>query len=378
MRDFEDLTAQTKIEARPYQQRIISKALDLFCSAGLRSVLVESPTGSGKTVVGLMIAKLLQERLDLRIGWEAMRRNLLAQARAENEGKGINAQIHFLSMFDKDPPADLDLLVADEAHHGGASSMAHLYNVVRPRYILGLSATPYRLDRIDLCFDKTIKDAGIGRLIQDGYLSQYHHYDVPRHTPESVVECYCREPERWGQALAYFHTLEQCYRADALLKARGIRSDVVTGDSDRETQLEAFQAGKLDVLLNCLVLSEGFDFPALQTVFTRPSCRGLVIQQCGRVLRKCSDVPVKNIVQCQKTKWPFPRTALPAQQYTWLDGSWRSLTMNPSINAISGRVLKGLVRTQTELPKLLARRPFRRSRNSSASQRRTEGPAGQA
>jgi superfamily II DNA or RNA helicase len=351
--DLAELLTRTNVQPRPYQQRIVTKAIDLFTRQGLRSVLIESPVGSGKTVMGLLTAKLMQQTPGLRIGWVAMRRNLLAQAREENEQKGINVELSYLSMFDKEPPTDIDMLVTDEAHHGGAASMARLYNLIRPRFILGLSATPYRLDRVDLCYDKTIKDAGIARLIQDCYLSSYHHYTVPRYTPESVVETYCREPQRWGASLVYFHTLEQCRQAATLLNSGGVRSTVVTGNSDREAQLDAFQEGKIDVLLNCLVLNEGFNFPALKTVFCRPSTKGVTIQMCGRVLRTHPAVPVKQIVQCQQTRWPFPRTALPQQQFTWTDGSWRSLTANPRINEINSRVLKALARTTAEAPAIL-------------------------
>src|SRR5438105_3870261 len=161
----------TPVEPRPYQERIISKAVELFHGKKLRSVLIESPTGSGKTVMGLLIARWLQELLGVRVGWVAMRRNLLTQAAAENAARGIDVRAEFISMFDKEPPRGLDLLIVDEAQHDAASTMAHLPNVIRPRYILGLSATPFRADKVKLCFESVIRDAGIQRLIQDGYLS---------------------------------------------------------------------------------------------------------------------------------------------------------------------------------------------------------------
>src|ERR1700739_2323990 len=113
MADVETLIGHTKVSPRPYQQRIVGKALDLFLEQGMRSLLIESPTGSGKTVMALLIARALQEARALRIGWGAMRRNLLAQAAAENEAKGIGAHLTFLSMFDRDPPRDLDVLIVD-------------------------------------------------------------------------------------------------------------------------------------------------------------------------------------------------------------------------------------------------------------------------
>jgi superfamily II DNA or RNA helicase len=315
--------------------------------------------------MGLLAARALQEQLGLRVGWVAMRRYLLAQAQQENDSRRIGVDAHFLSMFDRDPPTGLDLLVIDEAQHDAASSMAHLHQVVRPRFILGLSATPFRADRVKLCFDRVIKDAGIQTLIQEGYLSSYHHYTIPRHTPTEVVACYLRERTRWGKTLFYFHTLEQCAEADRLLRQAGVRSEVVSGSSDRDAQLEAFRSGQVDVISNCMVLSEGFDCPELKTVFCRPSCQGVTVQMAGRVLRRHPDLPIKQVVQCQKTPWPFGRTATAVVQYTWMDGEWRSLQVNPLIDQVNHRTLQVLARTETKLPAWLssrehAGRPLRR------------------
>jgi superfamily II DNA or RNA helicase len=353
--DIQSLIASTAVQPREYQQRIVAKALDLFTNRNLRSILIDSPTGSGKTVMGLLIGRALQDALGLRIGWVAMRRYLLDQARAENENRKIGVDAAYISMFDREPPTDLDVLIVDEAQHDAASSMAHLHQRIRPRFILGLSATPFRADRVKLCFDSVIKDAGIQTLIQDGYLSQYHHYTMPRHTPEEVVQFYLRDRERWGKTLFYFHTLQQCAAADRLLKAAGVRSDVVTGSSDRDAQLTAFREGRLDVLSNCMMLSEGFDCPELKTVFCRPSCKGVTVQMAGRVLRKHPSLPFKQIVQCQKTPWPFLRTAAAEVQFTWVKNEWRSLQVNPFIDQVNGRALQALAQISVELPKFLSR-----------------------
>src|SRR4051794_27313234 len=123
--DLDALIARADVQPRPYQRRIVGKAVDLFCNKELRSILIDSPTGSGKTVMGLLIARALQEQLAARVGWVAMRRYLLTQARAENETRRIGVDAVFLSMFDREPPTGLDLLVVDEAQHDAAQSMAH-------------------------------------------------------------------------------------------------------------------------------------------------------------------------------------------------------------------------------------------------------------
>jgi superfamily II DNA or RNA helicase len=355
MSALDELIRRTRVEPRPYQARIVGRTVGAFTDKGLRSVLIESPTGSGKTVMGLLIAKALQERFGLRVGWVAMRRYLLAQAAAENRARGIGVDATFLSMFDKDPPSGLDLLVVDEAQHDAAASMAHLHNVVKPRFILGLSATPFRADRVKLCFDTVVKDAGIATLIRDGYLSRYRHYTLPDFRPATVAEFIARDPARWGQSVCYFHTLPRCEEAARLLRAAGVRCEIVTGSSDRDEQLDRFRAGEVDVLLNCMVLAEGFDYPALKTVFCRPSGRALTIQMAGRVLRQHPELPVKQVVQCPKTRWPFGRTAAPDVQYVWSGGEWRTLTVNPDLERINVRTLQALARTEVKLPAFLER-----------------------
>jgi superfamily II DNA or RNA helicase len=349
------LVHSCRVEPRPYQARIVTQVLDAFLDQELRSVLVESPTGSGKTVMGLMIARLMQQALGLKVGWVAMRRYLLAQAEAENAERGLGLQASYISMFDRDPPAQLDLLVVDEAQHDAAASMAHLHNVVRP----------FRADKIKLCFDKVVRDAGIHRLISDGYLSRFDHYTLPDFQPTTIAQTYLREPKRWGRSVIYFHTVPQCEEAAHLLRAGGVRCEVVTGTSDRDAQLRAFRAGDVDVLINCLVLAEGFDDPTLQTVFCRPSGKAITVQMGGRVLRKHPDYPVKQVVQCRKTRWPFARTATPDMQYVWKDGQWAALASNPHVQAIYLRTLRAVARADVKLPVLL-----QRASDAAARQRR--------
>ncbi len=349
--DFNKIISTTKAEPRPYQQRIVEKVYNNFIDRGVRSVLVESPTGSGKTVMALLTAKVLHEELGARIGWVAMRRYLLKQAQQENINKGFNLPITFISMFDKNPPTNIDLLIVDEAQHDATNSMAHIHTVTAPKYLVGQTAVPWRADRVKLCFDMIIKDAGIPTLIRDGYLSTYHHYTIPKWGIDEVTSLYLSDKARWGKSIMYFHTLEQCFSALQLLQNAGVNADVVHGSSDTDKQIEDFHANKLSVLLNCMKLTEGFDCVDLKTVFCRPSCKGVTIQMAGRVLRKHPDYQYKQIVQCEKTPHPFPKTALAAIQHVLSpDGSWRTLQVNENIDSINKRVVCSLARIDTEMP----------------------------
>lgn len=212
-------------------------------------------------------------------------------------------------MFEKNPPRDIDLLIVDEAQHDAASSMARLHNIIQPKMILGLTATPFRTDRVKLCFDRVVKDAGIHQLIQDNYLSRFDHYTIPSWNVDSLAQTFLQSPQKWGRSIFFLQRLKECFELHQKLQSGGIPCDVVTGSSDRDQQLKDFRAGRLQVLINCMVLTEGFNDPSLQTVWVRPSGRGPTIQMAGRVLRKYESLSVKNIVQPQQTRHPFVRTA---------------------------------------------------------------------
>ena len=358
------------LEPRPYQARIVRRAVELFTGTArdrrgepeplINSILIESPTGSGKTVMGLAIAAHLQRVHGMRVGWAAMRRNLLAQAAAEN-ARGFNVDLHTISMFDRRPP-QVDLLVIDEAQHDGALSMADLHSFIKPSKILGLSATPFRSDRVKLCFERSIHDAGIHELIAAGYLSPYCHYTIPRYTPADVAAAYDRDRDRWGQSLIFFHTLAECRACQADLQRRGVAAELVTASTDRDRQIADFAAGRVPVMINMLILSEGFDCPSLRTVFCRPSGRLCTVQMAGRALRLHRDVPVKNVVQCVATKHPFPRTAPPAEQYLWTDAGWRSLAVNGQIERMTQRMQSIVAASRSELPTWLTKNRFNERR----------------
>lgn len=367
---IDSLLDECRVQPRPYQRRIVSSALQMFAgtykprnaatSPASNSVLIESPTGSGKTVMGLATAAIMQRLTGASVGWVSMRRNLLAQAEVENQLRGFGVKFHPISMFEKQPP-QVDLLIVDEAQHDAATSMANLHSQIRPTWTLGLSATPYRSDRIKLCFDSVIRDAGIASLIADGYLSPYHHYTIPEYTPQAIAALLTEDLNRWGKSLVFFHKREQCDLLKLLLLQAGITCDVVTATSQREKQLDAFVSGKIQVLINMAILTEGFDCPELKTVFCRPSGKGCTIQMAGRVLRRSSHHSFKQIVQCRQTPHPMLKTAMAAEQYLWTDHGWRSIHANTALNEMTLAARHRVANSTAQLPKLVAMHRTRRA-----------------
>lgn len=385
---IDGLIADSGADPRPYQQRICTKTL-AHTYLGVKTQLINSPTGSGKTVMGWLAAAALQREYNIGVGWIAMRRNLLIQAAEANQAMNLGCEHpEMISMFQKELPTHdalgrpIKLLIVDEAQHDAASTMTNIHNVVEPDYVVGLSATPYRTDRIKLCFQKVIRDAGIHQLIEQGYLSQFHQYVIPNWDVDTVTTRYLAEPERFGKSVIFFHQREDAMACTQRINAAGIRAELVVGDdplSKREEQLEAFDKGEVQVLVNMMILTEGFDCPSLQTVFVRDSMKGPTIQMAGRVLRKYDGLPFKQIVQSQNTKFPMPRHATPANSYIWQTEAdeWRGVQPNDNAKKAHLHTMRAVATIQTSMPTFITRKRERPRRRSQEEQfgtgRRPEG-----
>jgi superfamily II DNA or RNA helicase len=311
------------IEIRDYQTRIIQRTLDAV-KEGHRHILIEAATGAGKTVMAHLIAQQLHQLYGWRTGWTAMRTHLLHQAKADNARLIGFDHIDYFSTFDAIPPAGVDVLVDDEAQHSASETSADLYNKIKPKVVIGLSATPFRVDRMKLCFSTVIRDAGIRALIDGGWLSPFHHFTFPdQWTPQSVAATYLRDRDRWGKTVIYFLTIADCQACAGLLSAAGVTCEVVSGSSDQSAQIEAFEAGRVQVLLNVVVLTEGFNSPTLKTVFVRPGSKGPTMQMVGRALRRHPDKPFAQVVQNTGTDWPFIKIASAERKFVYEADDWR-------------------------------------------------------
>jgi len=337
MKKIENFLSQFNVECRPYQVRIINKTID-FIEDGVGSVLIESPTGSGKTVMGLAIIKYLQEKYGYSINWCAMRRNLLHQTEEENQNREFDIDINYVSMFDKEAP-ESDILVVDEGQHDATNSSANIHAKTNAKIIIALSATPYRADKASLFFEKVIRDANVRLLIRDGFLSKFDHFTLESWTPEYVASVYLKDKKKWGKSIVFFHKEEDCHKFVEILESHQISVDLVTGKTNKESKLEKFVNGETDVLVNMMILTEGFNCPSIQTVFCRPSNKGVTVQMAGRALRLYKN-RVKNIVQSKDTKYPFLKMAKAENEYLLQGDTWTVLERNPNIDQLAKQCLK--------------------------------------
>ena len=227
-------------------------------------------------------------------------------------------------------------IIIDECHY--VNSKAGQYKEfieAKNRQVVGLTATPYRLDRAEggsilkfltrvrpRIFSKVIYCCQIGELLSKGYLADLHYYDLTEldlrrvrsnstgadYDERSLLAEYERcgfydklsntvvkvlQPKsgipRKGVLVFTAFTKEARQLVDKLQSLR-INAAIVTGETpkkEREAILEGFKRREIKVVANVGVLTTGFDYPALDTVvLARPTkSLGLYYQMVGRAIR---------------------------------------------------------------------------------------------
>jgi DNA repair protein RadD len=291
---------------RPYQTRAIDAARQAF-QDGSKAVLVVAPTGSGKTCMGAtVVAGHLARAPENRVVWLAHRTELLDQAAGAIHAAGLevslrnsnpSARVHVESVqtiLARGHAPEASLLIADEAHHyvdsGRWGDIVALYKLV-----LGLTATPERGDGKPLSFFQSLVVAAqIRELIELGYLVPLHvKFPVPAVGKGDIskrpVDAYLAECK--GQrAIVFAGHLKAAESYLAGFREQGIRCALVSGKTPAGTRADVLamhKRGELQVLVNCGVLTEGYDDPAVSCIIIARRCdsQGLWLQMTGRGLR---------------------------------------------------------------------------------------------
>jgi superfamily II DNA or RNA helicase len=194
--DPDEPTARA-ITPRPAQQAAL-EALQTTWEEGYDRAMVVMATGLGKTYLAGFFAMQFE-----RVLFVAHREEILHQAKrsfehimpdrrgglyygVEKEGDAdfVFASIYTLGMRkhrERFAPDAFDLIVVDEFHHAAAKSYASVLEYFRPRFLLGITATPDRMDGKDvyaLCDWNVAYQLHFLEAIQRGWLSPFHYYGV--------------------------------------------------------------------------------------------------------------------------------------------------------------------------------------------------------
>lgn len=299
---------------------------------GKRSILIQSPTGSGKTLLTAHMLKTASSK-GLKCWFIVHRRELIKQsidtfskvdfnfgviASGWMEELHHNVQIASIQSLArrihrlKDP----SLIIFDEAHHCPSSTWSRVHEKYKKAFHIGLSATPQRLDGKGLgnWFQSMIHGPSVEWLIDNKFLSPYKMYapqsikteglhtrmgDFVKSELQSVVD----KPTITGDAIKHYQKLAKGKRAVCFcvsiehskhvvsqFNTAGIKAEHVDGETpkdQRDKAIERFKRNETQVISNVDLFGEGFDLPALEVaILLRPTqSLSLYLQQVGRALR---------------------------------------------------------------------------------------------
>jgi superfamily II DNA or RNA helicase/HKD family nuclease len=381
-KDADDLQVDmTSIDVRPYpyQQEILERLDAERTVHGRHHNLVMMATGTGKTVVaGLDYRRLRRSGVNSLL-FVAHQERILRQSRAvfrqilrdgtfgelfvggdkPSEWRHVFASVQSLHRLNLDEvdPARFDMVIVDEFHHAEAPTYQRLLKTLRPRILLGLTATPERADGLDIWhwFDgHTAVELRLWEALERQLLSPFQYFGVHDDVDLNAVQ--------WRRGRGYDVTeLENVYTGDdarvrIILEAvrntldvrhmkglgfcvsikhadfmatrferAGIPAVSLHSQVSSEIQraaVEQLERGDLKMLFTVDLFNEGVDLPTVDTILMlRPTESATIfLQQLGRGLRLADDkacLTVLDFIGGQNGQFRFDR------RYRALTGSSR-------------------------------------------------------
>jgi DNA repair protein RadD len=319
------------IVLRAFQQNLIDLCRQAY-GARFRSILVVSPTGSGKTyffcaiilgaiqrgntVVILVHRMELVDQVVAALAEFGIECDILCADYPRRRSPVMVASVQTLiRRIDKIQAPSL--LVCDEAHHvSNGSTWAKIFTQWSSAKRLGVTATPIRLDGRGLGehFDKLLLGPTVDELIEQGYLAKPRVFAPPTidvsglHTlagefVTKETEERANKPSVTGDALIHYRqhadgkpalafcvSVQHATDVAAQFRAAGYSAVMLKGGMDRQlrrTALADFKRGAINLIASCEIFNEGVDAPGVHCgIFLRPTqSLGLWRQQIGRVMR---------------------------------------------------------------------------------------------
>lgn len=322
------------ISPRPAQQGAL-EALDNTYAEGYEKAMVVMATGLGKTYLAGFFAK---ERFK-RVLFVAHREEILNQAKhsflhimpdktaglyngsdKETETDFIFASIYTLSTKmhrERFEQAAFDLIVIDEFHHAAAKSYQTVLSYFQPKFLLGITATPDRMDGKDvyaICDGNVAYQLHFIEAIQKGWLSPFRYYGIfdatdysqltwlgTKYDEEELLAVQLREDmaiqiyKAWQRhkqtrTIAFCSSIIQANFLSDYFMRQGVASLSLhsgTRSMSRQEAIRRLDHGELHVIFTVDLFNEGVDIPSVDTLlFVRPTQSLTVFtQQVGRGLR---------------------------------------------------------------------------------------------
>ena len=344
--NFAELNPYKDKELRDYQREAKAAIYKMWIQK--RSIMLQMPTGTGKTRLFASISRdlfdwgaehkkavkilLLAHRIELidqiddHIGQKYNMAHALIVSKSIEQKKysiQIGSVPTLIRRLSRWTDKDFDVIIIDEAHHVKADSYKRILKEFPRAKVLGVTATPYRMNGASFHpeFDDLIVSKPVLNFIKAHWLSEYEYYSIrPNSRVQKEIDSITRfaldgdyldaamidvmdkseiragivdSYERYARGkkgIVYTinreHNQHVCSRfVEHGYKAVAIDSE--TPPEERKKLVDDFKRGRIDIICNVNIFSEGFDCPDLEFVqLARPTkSLAMYLQQVGRGLR---------------------------------------------------------------------------------------------
>lgn len=304
---------------RPYQNDLVEDLRQSW-RAGARAPCIVLPCGGGKSCIVAEIAKRTTDN-GKRVMFLVHRRELVAQIRRTFVDWGVDLELCKIGMVQTYSrrlgklPAP-SLIITDENHHSPAATYKKIYDAFPNARRVGVTATPVRLngDGLGDVNDKLIIGVSAKWLIENHFLAPYDYYApgiadlTGLHTRRgefvaSEIESkmikkaifgdvihYYKQLAGGKKAICYCATVKHSEKTAEAFRAAGIPAEHIDGktpEKERDRIINDFRTGRIKIMCNVDLISEGFDVPDCECVILlRPTqSLTLYIQQSMRCMR---------------------------------------------------------------------------------------------
>lgn len=320
------------IKLRDYQESIIESVRKEF-GRGKKRVCLQLPTGAGKTILSAFMIKGALSK-GLRVLFLVHLKELIDQTSekltmldidhgliaAGEKPRRADCQLAMMQTYVRRMHGltEPDLIIVDECHRAMGNTYQKIINAYPNAKVLGLTATPQRLDGKGLgrTFESLVCGITTRELMDKGHLNDYEYYSAPNEIDFDTVKTKMGDYDQAqlesildnadmygdiltnykkyldGQKAIVFETgIRRSMQTALRLRANGVPAAHLDGGmkkKDRKDILDKFRKGELKVLCNCNLFSEGFDVSDCDgVILARPTkSLSMFLQQVGRGLRK--------------------------------------------------------------------------------------------
>ncbi len=308
-------------------------------SGQVRSLVI-SATGTGKTVLSALDVK---QSASQRLLFVVHRLNIAKKAMNEfkkvfgssktmgiySAGEELNTEADFLFStvqtintehhLKKFKESHFDYIIIDETHRAGAKTYKNIIDYFKPKFLLGMTATPERTDSFDIfsLFNHSIAyEIRLQKALEADLLVPFHYFGIAdisvggksldeksdfnnliseqrvNHIIDTLEEYGCDTAKPKG--LIFCSRTAEAKTLSSEFNAKGFKTCALTGEDDEDQRelairkLESDADDGLDYIFTVDIFNEGIDIPAInQVVMLRPTSSAIIfVQQLGRGLRK--------------------------------------------------------------------------------------------